>query len=396
MRAADLYQEHAPFVGRLCRSLLRDAGEAEDASQQTFLAAYRAILNGTEPREPAAWLATIARNECIARVRGRMREPLPSDVEPSEVSPDVHVEAVRNEHRSELAEALATLPAQQREAVLLRDVRGFSYEEVAASLAVSTSAVESLLFRARSRLRSQLRTAYAAFSGAGWLGPLRELLGSGGLAGAPVAAKAVAVGALGAAAVAGGVVAPTMLQHRPHSSPPPPRRPAAQTQPAPQAQQAAVPPVVFSSARPSLSDRPLVEDVSAVSGRPAGGRGSDGVAGSGDGATGEHQGGNGATGEHQGGESSSSGLQGGSVSAGGESGGSGGESRTHSGGSGESGRITKTSSSSEESSPTQTVPAPVERSSAGSGSSAGAGDSSGQPSGQSSGDSSSSGLSVSG
>ena len=149
-----------------------------------------------------------------------MREPLPSDVEPSTAAPDAHVEAVRNEHRSELAEALAALPAQQREAVLLRDVRGFSYEEVAASLAVSTSAVESLLFRARSRLRSQLRTAYAAISGAGWIGPLRELLGTGGLAGAPVAAKAVAVGALGAA-VAGGVVAPTVLEHRGPASPPP-------------------------------------------------------------------------------------------------------------------------------------------------------------------------------
>jgi len=303
-----------------------------------------------------------------------MREPLPSDAEPSESSPDAHVEAVRNEHRSELAEALAALPAQQREAVLLRDVRGFSYEEVAASLAVSTSAVESLLFRARSRLRSQLRTAYAAISGAGWLGPLRDLLGTGGLAGAPVAAKAVAVGALGAA-VAGGVVAPTVLEHRPHTSPPPPTRPAAQAPPVAQAPQAPSPPVVFSTARPSLSDRPRIENVSSVSRRPSDAHESDGAAGGGDAATGEHEGG-GSTGK----------LHVVGAPGGGESESSGGDGRTHSssgslgGGGGESGR--SATSSSEDSSHTQTVTTPVEQESAGSGSSVPSGDSSGQSSGQ--------------
>jgi DNA-directed RNA polymerase specialized sigma24 family protein len=43
--------------------------------QQAFLSAYRSILAGNEPRQPAAWLATIARNECLDRIRARMREP---------------------------------------------------------------------------------------------------------------------------------------------------------------------------------------------------------------------------------------------------------------------------------------------------------------------------------
>ena len=292
-----------------------------------------------------------------------MREPLPSDVEPSASAPDAHVEAVRNEHRSELAEALAALPAQQREAVLLRDVRGFSYEEVAASLAVSTSAVESLLFRARSRLRSQLRTAYAAISGAGWIGPLRELLGTGGLAGAPVAAKAVAVGALGVA-VAGGVVAPTVLEHRGPASPPPTRS-TAQQHAAQPTQRASAPPVVFSPATPR---RPTIEDVSAVSSRSTAGREGEHGVGGGDGA--ESQSSGGSSSERQDGGSSGAGRNEGS--------GSGSESRTH--GEGESGSGTGGSSpSSEQPGRTETGAAPVAPPPARPESADGSGDSSASP-----------------
>jgi DNA-directed RNA polymerase specialized sigma24 family protein len=60
----------------LCRVLLRDSYEAEDAAQQTFVNAYRALVAGTTVRDDAAWLATIARNECRARIVRRMREPL--------------------------------------------------------------------------------------------------------------------------------------------------------------------------------------------------------------------------------------------------------------------------------------------------------------------------------
>ena len=310
-----------------------------------------------------------------------MREPLPSDAEPTTAAPDAHVEAVRNEHRSELADALAALPAQQREAVLLRDVRGFSYEEVAASLAVSTSAVESLLFRARSRLRAQLRTAYAAISGAGWIGPLRELLGTGGLAGAPVAAKAVAVGALGAV-VAGGVVAPTMLEHRGPAAPPPARS-TARTHVVPQAAQAppaSAPPVVFA---PATLARPSIEDVSSVAHRSiAGGEGEHSAA-AGDGAGAESQSGDGSASDRQGGGTQGSG--GGEVS-GGETGG------------GESGKSTgtSTSSSSAHSGRTETDTAPTLTLSTHSESSGDSGDSSGQSSGQPSVQSDSSGSGDSG
>lgn len=208
-RTATLYEGHAAMVLAICRHLLRDPVEAEDALQQTFLSAQRALRNGSQPREPAAWLATIARNECIARIRTRMREPLPTDAEPQAVSPDVHVEAVRREDAAELRAAIASLPAQQRDAIILRELRGLSYDEVAASLALTPSAVESLLFRARRGLQVRLRSAWATLSPVGWLASIRDLttqLGSGAdqLAG-PAATKAVVIG-IGTAVFAGGAL----------------------------------------------------------------------------------------------------------------------------------------------------------------------------------------------
>jgi RNA polymerase sigma-70 factor, ECF subfamily len=198
------------MVAGLCRALLRDATEAEDAAQQVFLSAHRSLLNGAEPREPAAWLATIARNECWARIRGRMREPLPSDAAedfPSDADPVA--EALRRADLAALWRAIRALPRQQREALLLREFGGLRYDELAVALSVTEPAVESLLFRARTRLRTQLQSAAAA------LAPLARLLAGGG--GPAVAAKAVAIG-IGTAAVTGtAVVAPEMLDHSKHA-----------------------------------------------------------------------------------------------------------------------------------------------------------------------------------
>ncbi len=211
----ELFARHGRMVAGLCRLLVRDAAEAEDAAQQTFLSAHRALLNGSVPREPAPWLATIARNECRARARARMREPLLlGDTEPAATASDALSEAIRRADLAALWRAIDTLPLPQRDALLLREFGGLSYEELASALAVSESAVESLLFRARRGLRERLSEAYAGVAGAGWLEALGRLFAGGSGVAAPVAAKAVAVG-VGAAVVAGGVVvAPDMLQHR--------------------------------------------------------------------------------------------------------------------------------------------------------------------------------------
>jgi RNA polymerase sigma-70 factor (ECF subfamily) len=69
-----MFEAHGPMVFGLCNLLLRDRHEAEDALQQTFLSGYRSLLDGTDPEEPSAWLAAIARNECLSRLRRRTPE----------------------------------------------------------------------------------------------------------------------------------------------------------------------------------------------------------------------------------------------------------------------------------------------------------------------------------
>src|SRR3954469_15643625 len=60
-RSEQLYALHHRMVTGLCRALLRDQSEAEDAAQQVFLSAHRSLLNGATPREPAAWLGPTPR-----------------------------------------------------------------------------------------------------------------------------------------------------------------------------------------------------------------------------------------------------------------------------------------------------------------------------------------------
>jgi RNA polymerase sigma factor (sigma-70 family) len=210
-----MYERHGATVLGLCRSLVRNQHDAEDAAQRTFLSAYRSLLNGIEPRHPAAWLATIARNECWRISERRMREPV-GDREPVGSLPDPADQAAVRAEFQELWTTIAELPRQQREALLLRELSGMSYTELAGRLHVSEPAVESLLFRARRQLRERLYAVYgSAAACAAPLVALRDalarLLGSlpdptaSGLA-TPMVAK-LAAGAAAVAAVSGTIAA---------------------------------------------------------------------------------------------------------------------------------------------------------------------------------------------
>jgi RNA polymerase sigma-70 factor, ECF subfamily len=187
-----LYRAHGAAVAGLCRSLLRDHGEAEDATQQVFLSAHRALLNGAVPREPLAWLLAVARNECYARFRERAVAPVPAADAPDAATTDASVQALRAEELADLWDEVGRMPPTQREAFLLREVRGLSYGQLADELSLSRPSVRSLLLRARTRLRRRL-------------GDVAARLVAGGDGGSPVpaATKAAAVG-VGALALAGG------------------------------------------------------------------------------------------------------------------------------------------------------------------------------------------------
>jgi RNA polymerase sigma factor (sigma-70 family) len=149
-----LFDEHAPMVLGICRYLLRDPQAAEDAAQETFLSAHRSLLRGTRPRDPAAWLATIARNQCRRTWKAAPTAPLDEGTVGTILDPaDIVAE------RADLAEvtrAIAELPERQRQALVLREFWGLSYDQVAAAMRLSGSAVDSLLSRARRRLSERL------------------------------------------------------------------------------------------------------------------------------------------------------------------------------------------------------------------------------------------------
>ena len=156
---ADLYREHAGLVAGICRGMLRDPEEAADAAQQSFLAAHRSLLAGTSPVEPAAWLATIARNECRMRIRKRMAAPLTVALDPEldGRGDTTHQAAVERASVADFRDAVADLPERQREALLLREVQGLSYDEVARTMEVSPPSVEALLWRARRTVAERIR-----------------------------------------------------------------------------------------------------------------------------------------------------------------------------------------------------------------------------------------------
>jgi RNA polymerase sigma-70 factor (ECF subfamily) len=204
---AECVRCYRPLIERLCRILLGDSGEAEDAAQQTFLLAYQSLLAGTRPHRPRAWLCTIARRECWARDHRRRRERLRVVSQAEErTEPDPAEQTVLRAELASIGEGLGRLPARQRQALVLRELAGLSYTQVAAALEVSESAAEALLVRARRSLRDA-RLALVLLLDPRQLGRLlRRGSGHARTAVGVQAAKAVAVASLvtaTAAAVAG-------------------------------------------------------------------------------------------------------------------------------------------------------------------------------------------------
>jgi RNA polymerase sigma factor (sigma-70 family) len=208
-----LYREHSGGILSLCGHLLRDRAEAEDAAQQAFVSAFRALLAGTVPRDAPAWLRTIARNECWTRANRGVVVPLSDRLEAPEHW-DPATEAIRHTELAAVWSAIRELPQSQRSALLLREVRGLTYEEVAAELGASRPSVRSLLMRARQTVCARLEQGAAAIGGMSWLNGLARLCGDASNPSLATATKTAAVG-LSAVVLAGGLAVTPNLARRP-------------------------------------------------------------------------------------------------------------------------------------------------------------------------------------
>ena len=203
-----LYRRYVKDVYRYTLALLQNPADAEDVTQTTFLNAWGAYRRGVEPTKPHNWLIKIAHNAARTRYAVSARRP-------QEVAFDerVHELPVPPEEASELQgvlHALAKLPFNQRSALVMRELEGRSYSEIAETLEVSVSAVETLIFRARRSLRLnraklnalgaiQLPPSLATFFEGGG----GAVVGGGAIVSSGLLAKAAVVIATGI--VAGGV-----------------------------------------------------------------------------------------------------------------------------------------------------------------------------------------------
>jgi RNA polymerase sigma factor (sigma-70 family) len=146
-----LYRQYVKDVYRYALALLRNPADAEDVTQTTFLNAYRAFRRGDEIVKPQHWLIKIAHNVARSRYARSARRV-------KEVPLDDHIEqlALPDDERPNVEgvlRALWLLPFNQRAALVMRELEGRSYAEIADTLGVSVAAVETLIFRARRSLR---------------------------------------------------------------------------------------------------------------------------------------------------------------------------------------------------------------------------------------------------
>lgn len=169
-RAFDVFvQRYTPDIYGLLLRLTEDPEEAGDLLQETFLRAFKAIRKFRGEAELKTWLFRIAVNQSKNRFRWwkrRMREktvsldapvsasndaPLSETVSANFASPEE--DALQNERQRFLLEALKELPEIYREAVVLCDIEGLSYEEISIVLEINLGTVKSRIARGREELR---------------------------------------------------------------------------------------------------------------------------------------------------------------------------------------------------------------------------------------------------
>jgi RNA polymerase sigma-70 factor (ECF subfamily) len=161
-----------PFLDSLYNTayrLARNAEDAEDLVQETYLKAYRSFAQFTPGTNLKAWLFKILKNTFINEYRRRQNLPPESDFAAIEESFESHVrpgagaqiknpeeEALEHALDEDLRHALDLLPADYRMAVVLADLEGFSYKEIADILEIPVGTVMSRLYRGRRLLEKAL------------------------------------------------------------------------------------------------------------------------------------------------------------------------------------------------------------------------------------------------
>ncbi|MCG6499628.1 RNA polymerase sigma factor [Kitasatospora sp. A2-31] len=158
-----------PHVQRFAHSLCATPQDAEDAAQEALIILYRKIGMLRASGALASWMFRIVRNECLRRTRGLLHRPPAGDPDRDDAAARTGTTARSAEEdvllrleAERVAAAVAALPADQRQVLVMRDIQGLPGRTVADRLGLSTAAMKSRLHRARSTVREALREEPAA------------------------------------------------------------------------------------------------------------------------------------------------------------------------------------------------------------------------------------------
>jgi RNA polymerase sigma-70 factor (ECF subfamily) len=168
-----LVLKHKDRLFNLCYRLLGDYEEANDSAQETFIKVYRSLKKFRFESAFSTWLYRIAVNTCKNKLKSSAfrqkmkmvpvdnpvsgnRSQAGREIQDESQSPAMELE--KKERMRVIQEAINALPPEQKEVVTLRDIEGFSYEEVAEITGFNLGTVKSRLARARQDLRKKLRS----------------------------------------------------------------------------------------------------------------------------------------------------------------------------------------------------------------------------------------------
>jgi RNA polymerase sigma-70 factor (ECF subfamily) len=144
-----LLRRHYDRLYGLCRRLAGEESDALDACQEALIAIARGLSRFDGRSSFSTWTYRVATNACLDELRRRRRRPLPAPPLEIAAGGDLAAEAIT---RLDVDAALAQLPPEYRAAVVLRDLAGLSYEEIAETLSVPVGTVRSRIARGRAAL----------------------------------------------------------------------------------------------------------------------------------------------------------------------------------------------------------------------------------------------------
>lgn len=155
-----LFERYRARVVNIAWRFLGDADAAQDAAQDVFIKLYTSARDYRPDAEFSTWLYRVTANACLDALRKRHRSRMAPEADlaemPTDESASPEARAAARELARQVRAAIASLPPNQRMAVVLQRYEELSYKQIAAVLNTSVPAVESLLFRAKNTLKTAL------------------------------------------------------------------------------------------------------------------------------------------------------------------------------------------------------------------------------------------------